>query len=178
MALNLAINHDSRRRPELLLFMLICVFCGYSFSILYFLPRYLLAVLPYFYLLGAWSLLNLVKPLAGKTLAAAVAVFVMVGSLSTQPFRGNAEFNLRHLDVVKAHKEMAQFIAREFPKSRTLTFWPHSDQLKSPELGYVKEALSVTSISPRDIGGTSVDPRRTVLGLISFLLRPSQKPSG
>jgi hypothetical protein len=151
IALNLVINQNWRRRPELGLFFLICVLSGYSFSVLYFLPRYLLPVLPYLYLLGAWSLMELVKPAAWKTPAAVVTVFAMIWSLATQPFAGSAEFNLRYLDVVRLHKDMCEFIASEVPDSRIVTAFPHTRELQRPHLGYVKESLSVTSLGDNQV---------------------------
>jgi hypothetical protein len=143
---NLVINKSSRGRPELWLYFFICLFSGYSFLVLFFLPRYLLPVLPYLYLLGAWSLMELVKPAAWKTPAAVVTLSAMIWSLATQPFAGSAEFNLRYLDVVRLHKEMCEFIASEFPDARILTAFPHTVELQNPHLGYVKESLSVIPV--------------------------------
>ncbi|MGH7834093.1 MAG: ArnT family glycosyltransferase [Candidatus Binatia bacterium] len=143
--LNLVINGRSRRRPEIWLVFLIILFSAYSFLVLFFLPRYLLPALPYLYLLGAWSLMELARPAGRKTAAALVTLLVMGWSLATQPFRGNAEFNPRYLDVVSLHKEMCEFVMSEFPDARILTSWPHTVQLLSPHLGYVRSRLRVVS---------------------------------
>jgi hypothetical protein len=144
IALNLIVNQSARRHPELWLFLLIVLFSGYSFSLLFFLPRYLLPALPYLYLTGTWSLMELVRP-PWKTPAAVVTLSLMVWSLATQPFTDNAEFNLKYVDAVRVHKEMCEFITSEFPDSRILTAWPHDRQLRQPHLGYVKESPSVAS---------------------------------
>jgi hypothetical protein len=154
LALNLIVKRTSRRRPELWLFFLICLFSGYSFVVLFFLPRYLLPVLPYLCLLGAWSLMELVKSPAWNIPAAIVLLSGLVWSLATQPFTDNAELNLRYLDVVRVHKEMCEFIASEFPHSRTLTAWPHDRQLLQPHLGYVKKPLRVVSPPGKDLSPT------------------------
>ena len=157
IALNLIVNRTSRGRPELWLFFLICLFSGYSFVVLFFLPRYLLPVFPYLYLLGSWSLMELVKPAASKIPAAIVLLLVLVWFLATQPFTGNnAELNLRYLDVVRVHREMCEFIASEFFHSRTLTAWPHDRQLQQPHLGYVKKPLRVVSLPGKDLSATSL----------------------
>jgi hypothetical protein len=146
IALSLIIKRDFR--SEFLLFLLICLFSGYSFSVLYFLARYLLPVLPFFYLVSAWALLNVFKSLAGKLLAAVTSVAWMIFSLFTQPFTGNAEFSLRYLDAVRANQEMAEFIEVAFPRARILTLWPHDMELNFPSMGYVRTKLNVPWISP------------------------------
>jgi hypothetical protein len=146
VVLHLVINKSSRLRPELWLFFLIALFSAYSFLVLFFLPRYLLPALPYLYLLGTWSLMELVRPAGWKIPAALVTLLVMGWCLAVQPFRGNAEFNPRYLDVVSVHKGMCDFIMSEFPAARILTSWPHTTQLQSPHLGYVRSALSVASL--------------------------------
>jgi hypothetical protein len=146
IVLNLVIDKSSRRRPELWLFFFIGVLSAYSFLVLFFLPRYLLPALPYLYLMGTWSLMELARRAGRKTAAGLVTLLIMGWSLATQPFRGNAEFNPRYLDVVRVHKEMCDFIMSELPTARILTSWPHTAQLQSPHLGYVTSALSVASL--------------------------------
>ena len=158
IVLNLLIYRVARQRSELSLFLLICLFSGYSFSVLFFLLRYLLPVLPYIYLLGTWSLMELARREAWKIPIATVILLVMVWSLATQPFTGNAEFNLRYLDVVRVHKEMCQYIASEFPQSRIATDWPHIQQLLYPHLGYVQKRLRVISLPARDLASLEDQP--------------------
>ena len=145
VALNLIIHKGSRRRPELWLFFLLALLSAYSFLILFFLPRYLLPALPYLYLAGTWSLMELVRPARWKTPAALLVLLFMAWSLANQPFRGNAEFNPRYLDVVRLHKKMCEFITVEFPDARILTSWPHTAQLDRTHLGYVKKGMHVIS---------------------------------
>jgi hypothetical protein len=72
LALNFVFNRKSRERKESLLFLLILLLSSYLFAFLYpyFLPRYLLPALPYLYLMGAWSLMELVKATVWKIPAA------------------------------------------------------------------------------------------------------------
>ncbi len=154
IALSLIIKRDFR--SEFLLFLLICLFCGYSFSALYFLPRYILPVLPFFYLVSAWALLNVFRSLTGKLLAAVTSVAWMIFSLFTQPFTGNAEFSLRYLDAVRANQEMAEFIEVAFPRAQILTLWPHDMELNFPSMGYVRTKLNVPWI-PADHGADRLE---------------------
>jgi len=153
IVINLVLHASARRRPELRLFALIVLFSGYSFAALFYLPRYLLPVLPYVYLLGAWSLMELVRPPAWRTPVLLLVVAFMVVSLATQPFTRNAEFNPRYLDVVRTHRAMTEHIAAEFPDARVLTAWPHTSQLIDPHLGYVTRGLrDVWSVRQRHPG--------------------------
>jgi 4-amino-4-deoxy-L-arabinose transferase-like glycosyltransferase len=144
--LGLILNSGMRRSKEVLLFGLLLVFSSYSFAFLYpyYLPRYSIAALPYFYLLGSRCLIELIKVPAWQTPVAAGLLLWTVWSLKTQPFVGNAEFNTRYLDVVDIHKQMANFIASEFPHARILTAWPHHFQLRERRLGYVSKELTVS----------------------------------
>ena len=159
IALNLIVNRSSRQRPEIWLFLLICAFSGYSFSVLFFLPRYLLPVLPYLYLLGAWSLLELVRSARCKTVAGLLTLVFMGWSLANQPFLASAEFNLRYLDVIRVHKEMCELISSEFADARVLTAWPHTAQLEQPHLGYVKKSVRVRFVSGKDLRSSSFEEK-------------------
>ena len=138
IVLNLIINKASRSRKELLLFLPMFIFSGYSFSFLYFLPRYLLPALPYFYIMGAWSLVELIKSRRLQTVMVMIIAAVLIYSLSGSGFHGNSEWNMKYLDVVKMHKTMCEYIENEFPNARVLTVFPHVEQLRRPYLGYVK----------------------------------------
>lgn len=122
IAANMILNRAARQRSESLLFLLIFL-ATYLFSFIYpyFLPRYLLLMLLYLYLLGVGSVLELIKPIVGKPAAALIIVAFMIWSLANQPFIGNAEVNLRYLDVISVHKDISQFIAARFPASRIVT---------------------------------------------------------
>jgi hypothetical protein len=140
--------------------LLVIAFSGYSFSALYFLPRYLLPTLPFFFVLGAHAVMKRV-PSRVRTLAGATVVAGMTWSLLTQPFIGNSEFNLRYLDAVAVHKEMARYIERNHA-SEVLTGFPHLGELRMPLFGYVDRRLPA---SPFHLDA----PRRDGLILVSTL---------
>ena len=131
------------RRPELLLFLLILVMSGYSFSVMYYLPRYLMPVLPLFYLLAAASLLELIRAPRWQAVGALATIGFMIWSLQAQPLRGNAEYNLRYRDIVALSQTMALQLAAEAPDTPIVTHWPHSEELYFPLLGYTPRALPV-----------------------------------
>jgi hypothetical protein len=177
IVLNLIVNRVTRCRSELWLFLLICVFSGYSFALLFFLLRYLLPVLPYIYLVGTGSLLELAGRKAWKIPAATALLLLSTWSLATQPFTGNAEFNLKYLDVVSAHKEMCEYIASQFPQARIATDWPHILELLHPHLGYVKKRLRALSVPTRDLTSLEDEPARLNVDLILLSTTPASTQS-
>lgn len=149
IVLNLILIKTSRNRKENLLFLLVFLFSGFSFTFLYFLPRYLLPAVPYLCIMGAWSISELIKSKVLQTAVGVALVVLMTNSLTGSPIQGNNEWNMKYLDVIKMHKEMAEFIEKNYPDSRILTIFPNTDQLKTPYLGYVKKPL-ITINLPED----------------------------
>lgn len=143
-----------RSRREIWLFGLVVALSGYSFSALYFLPRYLLPVLPFFYILAAGSVMRVARAQPVRIAAGTAAVGAMAWSLSVQPFWGNAEFNMRYLDVVHAHEDMVRYIEANAPNALVVTAWPHTHELEQPVLGYVDRPLRTTNYTtPSDVDG-------------------------
>ena len=129
--------HDTRTAW----FAALLLLSGYSFAMLYFLPRYILPVLPFFYIRAAAALTGLVKASVMKTAVGIGMVGLMEWSLVMQAFGGNGEHNLTYRDAVRLQKAMIDYVASEFPQARTLTVWPHTSQLRSVVLGYTRRPL-------------------------------------
>ncbi len=165
IVLNLVMHREARRRRELRLLALMGLLSGYAFAPLYLLPRYILPALPMVYVVGAWSLLELFATPAQKNAAAAITVVFMAWTLTHQPFAGSSEFNLRYLDVVAIHRTLCGLIAAEHPDARVLTAWPHTQELRQPELGYVKQAVRAESLEH----GSELDDRGADLILVSIV---------
>ena len=103
------------------------------------------------------------EPLKATAWRIPAAIFVlvfMVWSSATQPFSGNAEFNLRYLDAVQVDKEIGAILMKEFPSSRIVTAWPYTVELQSPQLGYVNRARSAVSVGAE--GGISAADERNL----------------
>src|SRR5688500_15789215 len=140
IVLSLLVNAKARRR-ELWLFAFVVALSGYSFSVLYYLPRYLLPVLPLFYILAAASLLDLARRPRLQLVAASAALGMMGWSLRAQHFTGNGEQHFRYLDIVAMHKAAIDRLARDHPGARVLTTWPHTGELTWPLFGYVHQPM-------------------------------------
>lgn len=152
IVLDLLVNAKARRR-ELWLFAFVVVLSGYSFSVLYFLPRYLLPVLPLFYILAAASILDLAPGRRLQLVAACAALGMMSWSLMSQPIINNGETSPRYLDIVAMHKAAIDRLASERPGARVLTTWPHTDELTLPFLGYVHQPIDAKRVRAEwDIG--------------------------
>ena len=152
IALNLIVNPEARRR-ELWLFAFVVVLSGYSFSVLYLLPRYLLPVLPLFCILGAVSILELARGPKRQVVAASAALGMMAWSLTVQPLSGTGETSLRYLDMVAMHQSAINRIASDRADAEVLTTWPHTEELTRPLLGYVEQPLQVKAFrAESDLG--------------------------
>lgn len=147
IALNLLLHPAARRRGELRLFLLVLLLSGYSFSVLYFLPRYLLPVLPFFYLLAASALLELARGRRRQLVASLATLAFLIWSLTAQRFRGNGETDLSYLRVVALHRTMAERLATSHAGERIVTVWPLTDELSRPFVGYVATPLPVKRFS-------------------------------
>lgn len=138
------VNAAARRRRELWLFALIMVCASYPFAFAggLFLPRYLMPVLPLFLLASVWAMREWLPSWRTRTLAALGVIGVMAWSLAARPFSGTAELNMRYLDVVHVHEEMAHAIERDFSSARILTAWPHTGELAIPQFGFVRSPIA------------------------------------
>ena len=146
IAVDLIIHPAARRRPELLLFSLIVVYSGYSFSMIYFLPRYLLPVLPYLCVAAAGALVSLFPRPAWHVPIAAALVVLLATRLAGSEVPGTREWDLGYLDAVRAAAVTAARLEHSHADDRIVTTWPLTEYLRHPELGYVSRPLQVLSI--------------------------------
>ncbi len=110
------------------------------------LPRYLLPVLPVYYLALVALIWRLPKPWARGILTVAAACLVsawFINPPSPFPF----EDNLSYADFIKLHQQAAAFLEKQPGMPRILTAWPASDELVQPYLGYVDAPLRVVPLA-------------------------------
>lgn len=131
------------RHPAFLLCGLVVALSGYSFSVLYQLPRYLLPVLPFLVIVGTASLLSLARRPAAQAILAAALTAVFAWSLAHQPLIGNSEVSMRYLDVVRVDLAMCRLIEARFSDATILAAFPQTHELRYPDLGYVRRRLDV-----------------------------------
>jgi hypothetical protein len=149
IAASLVASRAMRHPPALLLFALIAVCAGYPLCFLYFLPRYLLPVAPYLYIVAAGGLVQLMpRPLMHGAVAAGLLA-VMIARLPGTDHTGNREWDMGYRTVVRAYAAAAAYVERAHPAARVVTTWPLSVSLADPRLGYVTAPLRTARL--RDV---------------------------
>ena len=119
------------------------------------LPRYLLPVLPVFYLVAVGIVMRLPRFPARLICAATVAGFVWAWFINP-PCPFPFEDNLAYADFVRLHGEAAQYLEAQPGQPRILTAWPATDELAQPALGYVRRPLRIVPVegfAPQDFAG-------------------------
>jgi hypothetical protein len=108
------------------------------------LTRYLLPMYPLVLLLAATTLYRRAPYWHGLALVSAAAFFA--GLFVNPPYGFSPEDNLDYARVIRMHQTGIAELARRYPGAAVLTAWPVSDELRRPELGYVKEPWDVVEI--------------------------------
>ncbi len=122
-----------------------------AFSLIYFLPRYLLAVFPYVCILAATALVASSRrsrwiPVAALLGTALLFAREVTGERATV---GNYEMNLGYVEVVNVHVAAARWLEENHAQVSIGAAWPLSLVLSHPRLGYVDKPLDITSAADR-----------------------------
>ena len=123
------------------------------------LPRYLLPVMPLFYLATVSMAARLPRFPARLVWAAAAACFVWSWFINP-PYPFPFEDNLAYADFVRLHEQAAHFLESQPGQPRILTAWPASDELTKPWQGYVEQQLEVVpapGFAPQDFENVPPD---------------------
>ena len=108
------------------------------------LARYMLPIVPLGILIcvsTVWRRLRYWKAVLGI-----VALSFGAALLINPPYGFSPEDNLAYADYIRLHERAESFIQTHFPTARVMTAWPASDELSSPYLGYVQNAMRVVRI--------------------------------
>ena len=109
------------------------------------LPRYLLPVMPLFYLAIIAMVIRL-PHVAGRSILAAVALCFVGSWFINPPYPFPFEDNLAYADFIRLHQQAAEFFEAQPNQPRILTAWPATDELARPFLGYVHNPLRVVPV--------------------------------
>jgi len=126
------------------------------------LPRYLLPMFPCFYLMLSALAEGLPRPLM-RVGFVIVAVAFVASWFINPPYPFPYEDNLSYADFIQLHQQAAEWLSAQPDHPRILTAWPATDELRHPELGYVKKPLRVVGVRGfkpqdfRDASGKSFD---------------------
>ncbi len=133
------------RREVALLVLLILPFWA-AFSVLFFLPRYLLPAMPYLCIAAGLALAALGRRFGRGVPVAALAAVAMLFARDLPGNRdepSNYEFNLGYVEVVNSQRALASWIEANHPDATISVAWPLNMNLELPALGYVTRRMSV-----------------------------------
>lgn len=108
------------------------------------LTRYLLPLYPLVLLLAVNTFRRRLREWAALV-ALSAAAFV-TGLFVNPPYRFAPEDNLEYATVVRLHQAAIAEVTKQFPGATVLTAWPMADELRKPELGYVRQPIPVVQI--------------------------------
>jgi hypothetical protein len=113
------------------------------------LERYLLPVLPLFYIAAGAAFTTLSRPrraAATLTMAAGLILGIFFSSPFAYPFENNSAF----VSFVRLQQQAATALEIDYPDSVVASAWPFPDALRRPEFGYVRKPLRVRGIDNFD----------------------------
>jgi hypothetical protein len=100
------------------------------------LERYLLPVLPFFYIAVSVALTTYPRWLGGL-ITSALAVGLVASLFWNPPYPFPYENNLAMVDFVRLQEVAATYVEDNFPASNIATAWPYTAGLERPEYGFV-----------------------------------------
>jgi 4-amino-4-deoxy-L-arabinose transferase-like glycosyltransferase len=123
------------------------------------LPRYLLPVLPLFYLALVAMVIRLPHRVGRPILALTAACFIASWFINP-PYPFPFEDNLAYADFIHLHQQASAFLEHQPHRPRILTAWPATDEISLPFLGYVQSPLRIVPVkgfAPSDLADVSGD---------------------
>ena len=114
------------------------------------LTRYLLPMYPLVLLMAVATFYRRVP--WWPVMAAFCAGAFVLGLKVNPPYRFAPEDNLEYARVVRMDEAGIQELQKRYPDARVLTAWPVTDELRKPELGYVKKPWDVEAIDDFSAG--------------------------
>jgi len=109
------------------------------------LPRYLLPIVPLFFLVSVVLVWRLGRVFARVICGTALVCFLAAWFINP-PYPFPYEDNLSYADFIRLHQQAAQFLESRSANERILTAWPATDELARPFLGYVRKPLRVVAL--------------------------------
>ena len=137
-------------KKEFFLFFTITLSFAVPFSFIFFTPRYIMPVLPFFFIIGASSLVSMYKDFKRQLMVALmVAGLFLTRMHGTGAGDGSFETDMQYRDVVMVHKEACRYLRAKFPGQPVLALWPMTQELREPSFGYVDRPLNVVGVNDR-----------------------------
>jgi hypothetical protein len=109
------------------------------------LERYLMPVLPLFYVAVAAALTTLHSRWR-RTAAAVMIAGLIAGIFVNSPFAYPFENNSAVVTFVRLQQSAAEFVRSQYPDAVIYSAWPFPDALRRPEFGYVSRPMRVKGL--------------------------------
>lgn len=149
IAVNFVIYRGRSWKKGYLLFSIISLFFIATYTGIFFLPRYIMPILPYFFIAGVASTQTIFSFKSYHILVLAVVLFMSVRILHGNGANGGSnETDMQYEDVVTIHKAACNYLKSNYPHAIILTNWPFTSSLLNPQLGYVTNSIKTTT-SPK-----------------------------
>ena len=131
------------------------------------LERYLLPVLPFFYIAVAIALTCLRRSvqIAATT---GLAIGLLVNLFWNPPYPFPYENNYAMVDFVRLQQQAAGFVQRNLGNRTIATAWPYSAALKSPDYGFVDHKLKVVETNDFHVSSIRALPAKSYDVLITY----------
>ena len=108
------------------------------------LTRYLLPMIPLVLLIAVTTLYRRVR--YWQALAVFSAGAFLLALFNNPPYRFAPEDNLAYAHVIRLHQAGIDQLQKLYPGATVLSAWPVTDELRRPELGYLKQPFNVVPI--------------------------------
>lgn len=131
------------------------------------LERYLLPVLPIFYIAVGIGIISLPK----RTMVAATAALIgglVVNIFWNPPYPFPYENNYAMVDFVRLQQLAASFAERQLANRTIATAWPYTSALEHPDYGFVKQKLRVVETSDFHAASIRAIPPERFDALITY----------
>jgi hypothetical protein len=130
------------------------------------LERYLLPVLPIFYIAVAIGIVHLRKGL-GVAALATIAAGLIFGLFWNPPYPFPYENNWAMVDFVHLQEFAASYAERDL-HGAIATAWPYTTALENPDFGYVRRPLQVVETNDFNQGSITALPPKSFDYLITY----------
>jgi 4-amino-4-deoxy-L-arabinose transferase-like glycosyltransferase len=174
MMLQPRLDAQGRERPRISAPVLRCILALLLVNALFFsvlggalLCRYLLPMYPLVLAVAVSTFYRRVRYWQALALLSASAF--VAGLFINPPYGFAPEDNLTYARVIRLHQAGIAQLASRYPGATVLSAWPVTDELRRPELGYLKEPFDVFAIddfSAPQIGRAAAEPGKYSAALV------------
>ena len=133
-------------KKEFILFAILALISIFFFSGLHgrlygFSMRYVLFLQPLFFLAGTAAVIQLIQNKIAHTLIFIFSFFIFINCWHSKGLPQKDDSNLDYMNIVRVHKETADFLAKNFSTNSIIAAVPINFNLTEPVLGYVETPL-------------------------------------